>query len=266
MEDLDPPREIRGAADDILNTLERFGFEWDGEVEYQSRRHGLYRDALETLKEAGLAYPCGCSRRDWSGQAVYPGTCRGGLPAGRTERLFRFRMGNGRVAWMDRFAGPQDMACGPLGDFPVLRADGHWAYQLAVVVDDMQQKVNHVVRGADLLDCTPGQMLLWNALSTGENRPSVPAYAHAPVLNNALGQKLSKQTRARPIEGSGLKATELIDLVWRLLGQRAHEEWLEAVAVGAPSALLRVAVRSWTQDSVPSAPVQLQGWGQDELP
>lgn len=266
MEDLDPPREVPGASEDILKTLERFGFEWDGAVEFQSRRHGLYRDALEKLKETGAVYSCGCSRKDWEGQAVYPGTCRSGIPEGRSSRLYRFRMDGGRVTWTDRFAGPQDMANRPLGDFAVLRADGHWAYQLAVVVDDMEQKVNHVVRGADLLDCTPGQMQLWSALSIGDARQSMPSYAHAPVLNNALGQKLSKQTRARSIGDSGMQTTDLIDMVWGLLGQDRSEEWLDSKSEGDPAALLRLAMRLWLPEKVPSSPVQLQGWGQDELP
>ncbi|RXZ45087.1 tRNA glutamyl-Q(34) synthetase GluQRS [Crenobacter cavernae] len=202
MEDLDPPRETPGAAASILHTLEAFGFEWDGEVEFQSRRHHYYRDALDALITAGSAYPCACTRKQLAEIArrgvegfVYAGTCRPGLPAGGKARAWRLRVPCGEVAFTDALQGEirQDVAS-DVGDFVLLRADGFWAYQLAVVVDDALQGVTHVVRGADLLVSTPRQIVLQRALDV-----PTPAYCHLPVMVNAAGEKLSKQTLAPAI-------------------------------------------------------------------
>ena len=202
MEDLDPPREMPGAADDILRTLEAFGFEWDGAVEYQSRRHDVYAEALGRLKAAGLVYPCYCSRREWQGAArqgadgfVYNGRCRNAAlrpsESGRPP-AWRLRVPEGEVAFDDAVVGryAQDLAR-DIGDFVLLRADGFWAYQLAVVADDAAQGVTHVVRGQDLLVSTPRQIWLQHCL----NVPT-PQYAHLPLLVNRHGQKWSKQTLA----------------------------------------------------------------------
>lgn len=202
IEDLDPPREIPGAADAILRTLEAFGFEWDGDVVWQSRRHRLYRDALDRLIAADRAYPCGCTRKEIAAVArrgidgyVYPGTCRGGLPPGREARAWRLRVPSGQVGFIDRVVGEQrqDVAR-EVGDFVLRRADGLWAYQLAVLVDDAEQGVNAVVRGADLLDSTARQIVLLDALGL-----PVPSHAHLPLVVNAAGEKLSKQTLAPAI-------------------------------------------------------------------
>jgi glutamyl-Q tRNA(Asp) synthetase len=173
MEDVDKPREMAGAADSILSDLEFFGFRWDGPVMYQSQRTEAYRDALEQLKSAGVIYPCGCSRKEIEGEQ-YPGTCANGLPPGKVARAWRVR---------------------GEGDFVVLRADGFFAYQLAVVVDDAAQGITHVVRGADLLDSTPRQNHLQRLLGY-----PVPHYTHVPVVLAADGQKLSKQTGAAALD------------------------------------------------------------------
>lgn len=199
MEDLDPPREAPGAADDILRTLEAFGFEWDGEVLYQSRRHDRYAEVLRQLERSGAVYGCACSRREIADSSthgiegpVYPGNCRGGLPAGRGARAWRVRTPDEPLVFDDAWQGRIERNLArDYGDFVVKRADGFWAYQLAVVVDDADQDITHVVRGADLLESTPRQIHLQRLLGL-----PTPRYAHSAVVVNARGEKLSKQTGA----------------------------------------------------------------------
>ncbi len=203
IEDVDEPRTAVGAADSILRTLERLGFVWDGEVAYQSRRKALYRAAFERLRLSAAVFPCACTRREVAdsglgtdGAPRYPGTCRDGLPPARAARAWRLKVEPGRVCFEDALQGRicQDLAA-EVGDFVVLRADGFFAYQLAVVVDDAEQGVTHIVRGADLIDSTPRQICLQRQLSL-----PAPSYLHLPAAVNAAGEKLSKQTRARPID------------------------------------------------------------------
>lgn len=198
IEDVDEPRTVPGAADQILRTLEAFGLEWTGEVVWQSRRKHLYRDALDGLTRAGSVYPCGCTRKEVeeSGAGgVYPGTCRAGIPNGRQPRAWRVRVPDQTERVVDRWQGefsqhlPREA-----GDFVLLRADGYFAYQLAVVVDDAAQGVTDVVRGADLLDSTPRQQALQRLLGV-----PAPRYAHVRVAVDAAGNKLSKQTGAQPV-------------------------------------------------------------------
>lgn len=202
MEDVDVPRCRPEHADSILRTLEAFGFEWDGVVMVQSRRTARYREVLEHLKATGAVYPCGCSRSELAGAPhgvdgapVYPGTCRNGLRAGRQSRAWRLRL-DGIVAFDDAVQGPQsqDLAR-DVGDCVLLRADGYFAYQLAVVVDDADQGVDHVVRGADLIHSTARQIFLQRVLGS-----PTPAHAHLPVVVDETGAKLSKQTRAAPVD------------------------------------------------------------------
>ncbi len=202
MEDVDPPRVAAGAADDILRTLEAFGFEWDGPVLYQSRRAEAYREALERLNRLGLVYPCTCSRKQLSEHArrgvdgpVYPGTCRARHP-GRDEAALRLRVPVRRIVFQDGLQGR--IACDvaeECGDFVLRRADGVYSYQLAVVVDDAEQGITHVVRGADLLASTPRQIVLQGYLE----RPT-PQYLHLPVALDERGDKLSKQTLAERVD------------------------------------------------------------------
>ncbi|HEY8354870.1 MAG TPA: tRNA glutamyl-Q(34) synthetase GluQRS [Methylophilaceae bacterium] len=203
MEDLDTPRNQPEAAERILYSLERFGFEWNGPVIYQSERLDLYAEALDRLRRRGLLYPCGCTRKEIADSAVhgiegaiYPGTCRNGLPAGKTARAWRIRVEDRTIAFDDAVQGhvEQNLAR-DIGDFVLKRADGFYAYQLAVVVDDADQGVTHVVRGADLLTSTPRQIHLQQALGL----PHVQ-YAHIPVVLNAQGEKLSKQTNAAALD------------------------------------------------------------------
>lgn len=225
MEDLDPPREVPGAADDILRTLDALGFEWDESVLYQSTRTDAYADAVERLTRLGLVFPCGCSRREISASGrlgaegpVYPGTCRERLPPGRKARSVRLRTTPDTILVRDRMQGDlvQDLER-EIGDFVLRRADGIHAYQLAVVVDDAHQRITDVVRGADLLLSTPRQVYLQQALGF-----PAPRYAHLPVAVDAAGRKLSKSEDAAPVVGDPL-LTRLLD-AWRFLAQRPFPE------------------------------------------
>ncbi len=204
IEDIDPPREIEGASDAFLTTLDQFGFEWDGEVTYQSQRHQRYRDVLDTLREQDLVYRCRCSRRDIKNaiaarngiEGVYPGTCDGNEPAQDEETSWRFRAQQSRVLFTDLLQGEQSVQFGTdQGDFIVWRKDDLPSYQLAVTVDDMDQSITEVVRGIDLLHETAGQILIRRALSR-----TTPDWVHIPVVVNHNGYKLSKQTGAAAVD------------------------------------------------------------------
>jgi len=182
IEDIDEPRTVPGADSLILKTLEAYGLEWDEEVVWQTRRHALYADAIEKLGDK--CYPCACSRKE-AGD-FYPGTCRNGIPPGKSARAIRLRV-------------PDELG---FSDFILRRADGLYAYQLAVVVDDEAQAITDVVRGADLLDSTPRQNFLQKQLAF-----AIPRYLHLPVVTNEAGEKLSKQTKAPPVDPAGDPAT-----------------------------------------------------------
>ncbi|ARU30411.1 tRNA glutamyl-Q(34) synthetase GluQRS [Sulfuriferula sp. AH1] len=199
IEDLDTPRCPPGTADDILRDLERCGFEWDGPIVYQSRRLPAYQNAIERLQQTGKIYPCACSRREITDSSingidgpVYPGTCRPGLAQGRIPRALRISTHDDLICFNDLIQGQTCQRLqSEIGDFVLRRADGLFAYQLAVVVDDAELGVSEIVRGADLLSSTPRQIYLQQLLKL-----PTPGYAHLPVLVNAQGQKLSKQTLA----------------------------------------------------------------------
>ncbi len=202
MEDLDTPRVVPGVADDMLRTLELLGFAWDGEVVWQSRRGEAYQAALDQLVLRGDAYSCGCSRVEIARIAsaphgshegpVYPGTCRTGLAPGRPARSIRLRVPSEPLVFTDAIQGvfAQNLQEAG-GDFVIRRADGLFAYQLAVVVDDAASGVNQVVRGADLLPSTPRQILIQQLLGL-----PTPAYAHVPLVTGPGGAKLSKRDNA----------------------------------------------------------------------
>ena len=251
IEDVDAPRCSEAAADEILRVLEACGFAWDGEVIWQSRRTQAYAAALEKLKAAGRVFPCACTRRELAdsalapdGAAIYPGTCRHGLPAGRAGRAWRVAVGEARVAFDDAIQGRivSDLAS-EAGDFILLRADGLYAYQLAVVVDDAEAGITDVVRGADLLASTSRQLFLQDCLGLPK-----PTYAHLPVVVNAAGEKLSKQTRAAPVDWSRPGSALLAALEFlgqrpplELAGASVHELWIWAKA-------------NWRLDHVPRGP------------
>ncbi|WP_428826611.1 tRNA glutamyl-Q(34) synthetase GluQRS [Azonexus sp. IMCC34842] len=231
MEDIDTPRNVPGAAEQILVTLEAFGFEWDGPVLWQSRRREAYQAALESLKAAGLVYGCACSRKEIADSAgrpaidgglAYPGLCRTGLPPGRAARAWRLRVDDQEIAFTDRLQGRISQHLErDVGDFVLRRADGLFAYQLAVTVDDHFQGISDIVRGADLLASTPRQIWLQRCLGFAE-----PRYAHLPVASNAAGEKLSKQTLA-PALATDRAAAELVAAL-RFLGQAAPAELARA--------------------------------------
>jgi len=220
IEDLDAPRAQAGAADDILRALERLGLHWDGSVHYQSARRERYRAVADDLARRGFAYPCACTRKELEdsalaidGARIYPGTCRHGLPDGRLGRALRLRTHDAPIGFLDRVQGwVEQRVEREVGDFVLRRADGVFAYQLAVVVDDFDQGVSDVVRGADLLDSTARQIHLQRLLGA-----RTPGYAHVPVAVNAAGEKISKQTGARPLNLSD-PAREL-ERARRFLGQ-----------------------------------------------
>jgi glutamyl-Q tRNA(Asp) synthetase len=242
IEDIDEARTVPGADEAILHALSAFGMQWDGEVLWQSRRKGLYQAACERLHEH--VYPCGCTRREIAdshtgvaadGAALYPGTCRAGLAAGRVPRTVRLRVPDaadpaGTISFGDRWLGRQTQVLATAsGDFVLKRADGFWAYQLAVVVDDAEQGVTHIVRGADLLESTARQIYLQRLLGG-----PTPAYLHVPVLTNTQGEKLSKQTGASALDIAQpllelMSAARFLDLRLEGAGSIAHF-WEQAIA------------------------------------
>jgi glutamyl-Q tRNA(Asp) synthetase len=206
IEDVDKPRSVPGMVEQQMEMLDAYGFEWDATVFRQSQRSTIYQSALDQLIAAGLAYPCACTRsqiaaaddaRNGIDGFVYPGTCAGWMPGDPVpaNAAWRFRVPDGLIRFEDRLCGVQQQnLANDVGDFPLQRADGCFTYQLAVVVDDLAQGVTDIVRGEDLLDSTPRQIALIQALGG-----TVPTYAHLPVVKNAAGEKLSKQTRAAAI-------------------------------------------------------------------
>lgn len=257
IEDVDEARTAPYAADAILEALTTLQMYWDGEVEFQSRRGHLYQDAFDKLGR--LAYPCGCTRREivdshvgitTDGEAVYPGTCRAGLPVGKPTRSYRLlvpEVGQPTelIRFEDRLQGliQQHLAI-EVGDFVLKRADGFWTYQLAVVVDDAAQGITHVVRGTDLLDSTARQIYLQRQLHL-----PTPAYLHVPVITNASGEKLSKQNGAQPLDLTQALQT-LIKAAW-FLG-------LEIGYVTSIEAFWPLAVAAWENQRRIERRIQLQ--------
>jgi glutamyl-Q tRNA(Asp) synthetase len=249
MEDLDPPREVAGASDDILRSLEQLGLGWDGPVVYQSTRYHLYEGALDSLRQQGFLFDCACSRREIADSAVpgksgpvYPGTCRNGLPPGRSPRSERVRTQAIDISMHDRLqpAFTQQLES-DVGDFIVHRADGLFSYQIAVVVDDGEQRISHVVRGADLLDSTPRQIYLQRLLGLPE-----PDYLHLPVAVNANADKLSKQTHALPVDtGKGIEAViDVLKYLQQPLPPSPRDASLEE--------LWRWAIEHWDSTAIPA--------------
>jgi glutamyl-Q tRNA(Asp) synthetase len=248
MEDLDRPRTAPGAADAILAALEAYGFEWDREIVYQSRRDDAYAAALARLDRMQAVFPCACTRKEIADSAlslqdapVYPGTCRNGLPPGRARRAVRVRVDNAVVRFDDRLQGrvEQDLAA-EVGDFVVRRADGLFAYQLAVVVDDAEQGITDVVRGADLLASTPRQILLQRLLGY-----PTPRYLHLPLAVNARGEKLSKQTLAATLDRDNAVPTLLRTLLF------LNQQPPAALARDTLRDVWRWAIAHWDSGKVP---------------
>ena len=253
IEDVDAPRAREGAEAQILTALDRYGFAWDGVFARQSDRIAHYEEALARLRASGHAFACACTRHELevaplgiSGERVYPGTCRDGIPdsrAGRRQRAWRVRVDDAIVDCNDRLQAAQRQALArDVGDFVVKRADGLFAYQLAVVVDDAEQGITDVVRGADLLASTPRQVLLQKLLGL-----PTPSYLHVPVAINAAGEKLSKQTRAAALPDVPLPP---LLAAWRFLGQEPPAD-----APADVGEFWRFAHAAWRVSRLPPVPM-----------
>ena len=260
VEDIDPPRQQEGAIEEILTALERYGFEWDGPVTYQSENAARHHQVVAELQAAGLAYPCSCSRRDLATAkqgplgAIYPGTCRNGCQG--DEFAVRVRTDDAPIEFVDALQGTQ---CQRLesesGDFVIRRRDGLIAYHLAVVVDDFDQGISEIIRGIDLLDSTPRQIHLQRLLDF-----RTPAYLHIPVAENAEGQKLSKLTGAPAIPLEKINRTLVTAL--KALGQQPPPElamssldeiWLWSIKHWRPAVLADQAAILAAEDTLASS-------------
>lgn len=241
MEDLDPPREVPGAQDAILRTLETYGFEWDGELERQSERHAQYAAVTERLLSQGLAYACVCSRKQLEGYAgIYPGFCRNACHAEQNAAI-RIRVPELDYHFTDRVQGEFHQHLGrEVGDFVIRRRDGLFAYQLAVVLDDAWQGITDVVRGADLLDSTPRQLYLQELLGLPQ-----PRYLHVPLIIQPDGHKLGKSYRSPPLPAD--QAGPLLLRALRALGQPAPADLQGA----APRQLLEWGIAHWDATRIP---------------
>lgn len=241
IEDIDPPREVPGAQAAILQTLENYGFEWDGPVLRQSERHAAYAEVVERLLAQGLAYACTCSRKRLEGYGgIYPGFCRNaGHPP--EDAAIRLRVPELKYGFVDRVQGSFAQHLGhEVGDFVIRRRDGLYAYQLAVVLDDAWQGVTDVVRGADLLDSTPRQLYLQELLGLPQ-----PRYLHVPLVIQPDGHKLGKSYRSPPLpaEQAGL----LLLCALRALGQQPPA----ALVGAAPRELLAWGTAHWDAGLIP---------------
>lgn len=241
MEDIDPPREAPGARDAILQTLERYGLEWDGEVVFQSQRHDAYAEVVERLFRQGLAYACTCSRKQLEGyDGIYPGFCRNAGHA-REGAAIRLRVPELNYPFIDRVQGHFEQHLGrQVGDFVIQRRDGLYAYQLAVVLDDAWQGVTDIVRGADLLDNTPRQLYLQELLGLPQ-----PRYLHVPLIVQPDGHKLGKSYRSAPLPSE--QATPLLLRALRALGQSTDP----ALAGAHPAQVLEAATQRWRSEAIP---------------
>lgn len=246
IEDIDHPRVVPGAGDQILRTLDAYGLYWDGSVIWQGMRRARYAEGLARLEWSGRTYPCACTRRETGPGRPYDGRCRAGLPAGRQGRAVRLRVDANPIEFEDRVQGRVSQSLADVtGDFIVRRADALIAYHLAVVIDDADQGVTHIVRGADLLDSTPRQIHLQRCLAA-----ATPAYAHVPVAVDAQGTKLSKQNGAPALPQAPDR--DILAAALRFLGHdpgagRDYE---------TTTRLLDAAIAGWRMHDVPRTSAQ----------
>lgn len=234
IEDLDPPRELPGAAENIIKTLESFGFEWDGEIAFQSQRQALYQQALLELESKNISYPCDCSRKTVQNRnhGVYDGFCRTRNLDKKVESAIRVKFNSGFEQFEDQILGVCNFfSAADKQDFVIKRRDKLFAYQLAVVVDDIEQRINHVVRGADILDSTPRQNFLYSCF---DHKP--PLYFHLPLVVDEKGEKFSKSKFYPSIESQ--QASSLLVKALQHLGQPIISD-LES---GTPQEVLKYAV------------------------
>ena len=248
IEDIDPPREVKGATAAILRSLEAYGFEWDGPITYQSQREEHYLAALSQLEAKGLLYPCHCSRKEIaeqsSGTQIYPGTCRNIQHSTDSSHSIRIIGPDCMITYCDRIQGEiQHNLQQQTGDFILRRKDQLFAYQLAVSVDDIMQGVTEVVRGSDLMESTPQQIYLIEQL--GGPHYKIPRYAHLPIAVNSSGDKLSKQTYAQPLPAKNPEI--LLCQALHFLGQNPPRE----LANLSVDEFWLWAIRNWKIESVP---------------
>ncbi len=234
IEDIDPPREVSGSARRIIADLETLGMKADGPILYQSTRLAAYQRALDMLLGKGLAYSCACTRKDLPASGIYPGTCRNGIEKGKQARSVRFLAADLPETFTDRLKG---VVKGEVDDFIIRRADGLFAYQLAVVVDDHLQGITHVVRGGDILDSTVRQIALQKALEF-----TTPQYMHLPVVLGADGKKLSKRDSAHPVMGQD--PAHAVSHALRFLGQNPPDNL-------ALDMLWAWAIKHWNPELIP---------------
>jgi glutamyl-Q tRNA(Asp) synthetase len=254
IDDIDVQRSREEAVDDIVATLARHGFRHDGAIARQSQRIGRYDAALAVLQARGAVFACRCSRADLAaapvgrtGERIYPGTCRARAmpsPAPRGRVAWRVAVDDTTIGFVDRLQGQQQQALvTEAGDFIVRRSDGLYAYQLAIVVDDGDDAITDIVRGADLLHSTARQILLQRLLGL-----PTPSYLHVPVAINPHGDKLSKQTRAHPLAGDPVAA---LAAAWQFLGQQGPVS-----PPRSPAQFWQHAIRAWSPSRI--APVEMQ--------
>ncbi|MGM0833855.1 MAG: tRNA glutamyl-Q(34) synthetase GluQRS [Pseudomonadota bacterium] len=239
IEDSDPPRCPPGAGDTILRQLNAFGLHWDEEIRWQHNRYEAYQQALDELVAKGLAYPCSCSRKQWQAFSVYPGWCREGLSDPTKPVAWRLRsdLAKRPITWQDRLFGFQQFNPNALGDVVLKRKDQLWAYQLAVVVDDADQGITDIVRGYDLLDNTPWQGQLQEALGL-----PIPRYLHLPLVVTHDGQKLSKQNLAPALAEDPAGIRQQLFKALQLLDQAPPD----TLAQESPETQLRWAMAHWS--------------------
>ncbi len=242
IEDLDPPREPVGAADEILQQLDKLQLNWDGEVLHQSSRLDAYQQALTQLADQSLCFHCLCTRSQIREMgAAYNGHCRNHTETPDEPAAIRIRTASDPISFTDRVFGEISQNIErEVGDFILKRKDGLFAYQLAVVVDDAHQEITHVVRGSDLLESTPRQVYLQKILNL-----STPAYCHVPVIVDEHGQKLSKQQFAEPVNSKNGNA--LIYHALKLLGQNPET----GLCQESVSVILKWAIEHWDIQAVP---------------
>ncbi len=264
MDDLDKPRTVDGSADQILRDLEWLGLDWDGRVLYQSQRTSVYQDAFEQLNDQGLVYPCFCSRKDiqqavsapHSHSMVYPGTCgdfsqaEQALKHQQKQPAARVRVAGSVIGFTDGcLAAQQENLSQQCGDFVIKRADGLFAYQLAIVVDDMEQGVTDVIRGADLLESTARQLYLMQQLQPDF---SAPHYWHVPLMLDAQGERLAKRDGAKSIAEWQAEGRDQNQLVAYLANSVGLIDQIPSIS--AEQLLAQVSLNSWVAELKPHTP------------
>lgn len=234
IEDIDSSRVLPYAARYIMQQLTALGMHWDEEPVWQSQRLDLYQRVVDRLREHKLVYRCACTRQELPPEGAYPGTCSQGLPAGRQPRSWRLRVPSGTERFEDRWSGPQTQnVAEAVGDFIIRRADGIWAYQLVVVIDDGEQGITDIVRGADLLDSTARQRVLARLLGY-----PLPRVMHVPLMRDEMGRKLSKQNHAAAMDLT--RPLQTLNLAWQGLG-------FEPLSAVSTTAFWAAAIPQWAR-------------------